>query len=273
MKPRWSTLGAIASVAFTVVALATVHAVAESPAAPPTQDSASLCSITVGSAVPVSPVDGAATTYLVTLDPPAADAKVAASGAVSLFTREDRYDVPFHDADIRRHQGSEYAGTVLAVRFPAPVRLEGGYVSSLTSPGTVQCAPRDPFMPTVEHKPEPPAAPAPSTSVNIDAPMPVSDPMPACAVYYAQASTVKTAPLQTPSIVQMNGDRQIAFARVRIAPNGSVISATIARPSHSSLFDDAVVHAAERSTYTPAIFRCVAVGGDYLFGGVFDPPR
>src|ERR1700729_941990 len=150
MNSSGSALGTIAAVAFTAAfAFAIPRAVAEPSTAPAAQDGARLCSIVVGSAAPVSPVDGAASTYLVGLYPPTADTKVTASGTVSFFTRDERYDVAFHDADIRQHQDGENAGTVLAVRFPAPVRLEGAYVSAVASPVVLQCAPRNPFMPTL----------------------------------------------------------------------------------------------------------------------------
>jgi hypothetical protein len=44
---------------------------------------------------------------------------------------------------------------------------------------------------------------------------------------------------------------------------------SVLRPSPFSRIDDGVKRAVERSTYSPAIFRRNAVGGEYNFVGVY----
>jgi TonB family protein len=117
----------------------------------------------------------------------------------------------------------------------------------------------------------PQAARGPASVVDIIAPAPILDPMPECSVPYAEPRTLRISRLQLPEIVAENGDDQIAGVRVRLAPNGSVVSVTVVEPSHLPAFDEAVVHAAQHSTYAPGIFRCAAVGGEYKFVGAAQP--
>jgi TonB family protein len=253
------------------LALSGPAAFADSATAVPSQQS-SLCWIAVGAADPVAADRGAASTYFVNLVPPSGDAKVTISGTIALFTMNERYDITFHDADVRKRTGADYAGTVLAVHFPAPVRIEGAHVSALTAPVSEQCAAASPLLLTLAYKPAvPPAPPEPASVADVSAPEPVHDPLPQCAMPYAEAKTLQVVPVQTPPVSPMDEDRFETWVMVRLAPSGGVISSSIARSSHFLAFDEAVRHAAESARYAPAVFRCATVGSEYKFVGVAEP--
>jgi TonB family protein len=55
------------------------------------------------------------------------------------------------------------------------------------------------------------------------------------------------------------------LVRVDLAPSGALIDASIAESSGIHSLDVAALEAARESRFAPAVLKCVAVGGSYLY--------
>jgi len=59
---------------------------------------------------------------------------------------------------------------------------------------------------------------------------------------------------------------------VTVGAQGNIINAAIDRSSNNMAIDQAALHAARRSTYSPKLENCQATTGDYTFVANFQPP-
>ncbi len=92
----------------------------------------------------------------------------------------------------------------------------------------------------------------------------------ACAKPYAEPEVVNAAAPDLPKS-QWPKQKVSAQVAVTIAPSGKIASAKIYKSSGDAVVDNAVLTAAEKSTYSPKRVNCQAVEGTYVFRADFGP--
>jgi TonB family protein len=90
----------------------------------------------------------------------------------------------------------------------------------------------------------------------------------ACANPHVNATVTMPAQPRMPSGLRAGGSTIVV---VTIAPNGSVVRASVLTSSGNAQIDRAVVVAAQHSAYSPELVNCKAVEGAYLFRADFAP--
>jgi TonB family protein len=198
-----------------------------------------------------------------------------ASGVVTLWTADARYDVRFVDAVVL-HYGRVTAGipdpVPIVLRFPAPVRIESAVVTSLDAPTPGPCDP-----PYVPWRSGGPIAIGTETQVAAyrqkaeeavarDAPQPAPYTPPQCPVRFAPPKTVRTF---APRAMRYNG---IVDVLVTVGTDGQALSVETLRSSGFSAVDAVAKDAAVRARYQAEIFDCRKIVGTYLFSVEFSFP-
>ena len=200
----------------------------------------------------------------------------AGSGVVSLYATATRYDVRFEGVNTRR-RGFAYpdAGVPVVIRFPQPVELESAVVTSLDAPLPRPCgplyapwvarpnAPRSRALNAEDRAREDAYRTRADAATARDAPEPQPYERATCARPFVSPSTVVAVEPQTPRAASgVSGDVQVF---VTVGTDGRARRADLWRSVGNPFADRVAVDAARRSQYTPEIYHCVPVAGDYLF--------
>jgi hypothetical protein len=201
-----------------------------------------------------------------------------ASGTVSLWAGNRRYDVPFRDVVALDSRDRISPETSFVVRFPAPTTLDGAVVTAIDEGGTLH--PCDPwFSPWVRGAPSGPDYRSPEertteerflsrarAAVAVDAPPAVADPV-TCSAPTRSGRTVYAVSPNSPSPI-LSG---LAVVMVLLDPSDKIAGVRIERSSGNRSLDIVALSAARGSEYQGQIFRCRHVMGGYLFSVQFDP--
>lgn len=266
-------------VAMTVLTIATAGAIASAQTAPlPT---ATMVPAGPGTAAwcPLSPrvrdVDDTHTRYALSFRAPESS---SASGIVSLWAGERRYDVPFHNVVALDSRDRISPETGIVVRFAAPTVLTGAVVTAIDEGASrLQCDPwYAPWVPSAvsdadRRNPESRVADErfiarARTATPIDAPAAVVDPRP-CTTPDRSARTVFAA---RPDAPQSAGGG-LSVIKVLLDESDHIVNARVERPSGDRRLDAAALGAARGSQFEGQIFRCHHVMGAYLFTVEFGP--
>jgi TonB family protein len=86
-----------------------------------------------------------------------------------------------------------------------------------------------------------------------------------CEVPNAPASTTYGAVPAIPVIAANLDLTGTTFVQVDVAADGTLLNATVAKPSGTPLLDRAAIQAARESSFQPEIRDCLPVAGSYLF--------
>jgi TonB family protein len=200
-----------------------------------------------------------------------------ASGTISLYAHDVRYDIPFSQAIVPGWGDRTTAPTPIVVRFPRPVDFDGAYVSSLDNPTPAPCA--TPFVPWIRygsnHLPfgivtttDAAFERAAQAAVPVDAPPPVPDARP-CETPDRRASTIHAAEPTYPR--EASSVSGTATVRVILNADDSVYGVLLERSTQNDALDRSALVAARNSRYLGATFRCKPTVGVYLFLVSFGP--
>jgi TonB family protein len=210
------------------------------------------------------------------------------TGTLALFTQGARYDVPFASA---LAPGISAGGTPspVVVQFPGPVRLDGAYVAVA---GGERCsAPYQPWVGSdndavrigsvMTGRPRPPRLPddvspnrarwdafrtlAAAAAAPLSAGAPVTLAPLACKQPARAATTVHAAEPDVPTQAINRGASGVARVLVLLDARGALTGAQVVSSSLDRALDASALDAAKRAEFRPAIFRCEAVAGAYIF--------
>ena len=198
-----------------------------------------------------------------------------ASGVVTLWTADARYDVRFDDAVVL-HYGRVTFGIPdplpIVLRFPAPVHVESAVVTSLDAPTPGPCDPQ--YVPwrargTIAVNMAMQASAYRRRAGDVaarDAPPPTPYAPPDCPVRFAPAKTVRT---YAPRPMRFNGTVNVL---VTVSTNGRALAVETLTSSGNSAVDAVAKDAAIRAQYEAEIFDCRKIVGTYLFSVEFSYP-
>lgn len=231
--------------------VAAAFAAAPPPAAPPTAASAESDNVsagkTCGIGLQATKIAGTPNAVTVRLrSAPHPGATITAYGATTQWSAPIG---PYATASVGRGDAKEYS---FVVRADGPI--EAVLYQRANPPCTTQAAVRERTSydgPDVERPTLALGAPKPLDPIN-------------CAQRYAPATTVVASEPKTPPIAQQQGVTGVVNVLVSIDEFGKPTRAVI-QSSPSRLLNDASIDAALRSTFSPEIFRCHSVPGDYIF--------
>jgi hypothetical protein len=216
-------------------------------------------------------VDGTRTRYAVVLTSLETG---RASGIVSLYAGNTRYDVPFHNAVALDTRDLKTPATPIVVRFAASTVLDGAAVTSIEDNGTNPCDPvfspwssillLSPQTPEDRRRHELLVARA-RAEIGIEAPTPVADRI-SCAVPYRLPRTTFAFEPTTP----YRDARGIAHVLVLLGPDNRVLGTRIEQSAGNEMMDNVALYAVAHSRFEGAIFRCRPVFGTYIFSVEFN---
>jgi TonB family protein len=189
------------------------------------------------------------------------------SGTLALYAGNDRYDVPVQDAVARSIAIRRSVQPPVVIRFPAPVKIEGGYLASVEGAGAGRCTPEGGLTRVASSNPIDEAAVANARAY--DAPNPIADPSGSCATPFVDSTTTKVAGLQVPDGATENHEGGTVEWVVLIDETGKVIGLHLLESSDYSDLDRAAAQSAQSSSYLPALFRCVPIRSFYVFRADF----
>lgn len=101
-------------------------------------------------------------------------------------------------------------------------------------------------------------------------PGPTATPKPVCSAPLVDASTIEKYTPEMPAAARDAGLTGTSQVKVDLSATGTVLDATIATSSGSTILDAAAIQAAKRTTYAPKVLDCQRVPGSYLFRVEFD---
>lgn len=190
-----------------------------------------------------------------------------ASGVLSVYAGDRRYDVRFAGARVAGTLDRDAARTPIAVELPDGVVPDGAAVTRTEAPEAAVCRPvlqpwtgphralRAPPRFTIPPAAAPALRPAP----------PVDEPAPRCAFPSAAARTVRAAtPIMPPSAEAARASGT-TVTMVLLAPNDDILGVGIARSSGRDDLDASALQATSRSLFATGAFRCAPYYGEFLF--------
>jgi TonB family protein len=242
------------------------------PSASP-QAAPSGCLARLSAVVPLdADTSGKAQTYALTLTSLGLDPG-RASGTIAVYAGNERYEVPFSRVIATGARDSSLDGaTPIFVRFPRPLAVDGGYVTSLADPEPGKCIPAYPWTPKnaaakLAQANVPKLRKRLETAKVVDAPPAVSEATPTCAHPYAAAS-VKTE--VTPTLPEAAQDMEgNVETLVSLDGAGAVVDVEVWHTSGHDPLDRAAAKAALASKFSPEVFRCVNVPASYVVQSSF----
>lgn len=261
-----------------LLALATAApCIADSPAATPrpvasarparTEPGTRYCPLSAG----VLDLDGAHTRYAVSVG---ALQTGLASGIVSLFAANRRYDIPFRNmVVVDSRDKTTTPSPPVVVRFPEATVLDGAAVTAIGDSGQERCDPVfNPWIPIAfVYRPDSEAGRAQQLTraraqdvVPLDAPVPVADPV-ACPSPNVPSRTVSAFEPRNPA----PGVKATVQVVVLLDTDDKLFGTRVQLSSGNRDLDRAAVDAAARSRFQGAIFRCRHVIGAYIFSVMF----
>jgi hypothetical protein len=192
-----------------------------------------------------------------------------ASGVVSLYAGNRRYDVPFHDVVALDTRDLTTPATPVVVRFATPTVIDGAAVTSIDDNGLKPCAPL--FSPWSSAIPMNAQSAADRrryellrararTDTGLEVPSPADDPV-SCAVPYRRPRTTYAFEPTSP-FRDAHGTSTIL---VMVGTDDRVLGGRVERSSGNTALDRVALDAAGRSRFVGSIFRCKPVIGIYLF--------
>lgn len=107
--------------------------------------------------------------------------------------------------------------------------------------------------------------PGPGDGVATSSPEPTPTPKPVCAAPLVDASTIEKYTPEMPAAARDAGLSGTTQVKVDLSASGTVLDASVAVSSGSTMLDVAAIQAAKRTTYAPKIVDCQRVPGSYLF--------
>jgi TonB family protein len=252
--------------------LASASAPTAAAANPTPAPSAALCLAIVRDLIPLdASADGKASVYAVTLSS-LSGVSGTASGTLSLISDRQRYDVPFKDAIATGDPEHATNPSMIFVKFAEPTDILGARVASLDGDSGGPCLPYTTWGHWVRSKASPTdlaaqATTRAKTAQAILAPPPIDvQPLP-CAGPDADVRATLAAHPADP--VNHRGSN-VVEVEVYIADDGTAAGAAIYKSSNFPDLDQAALDTALRSTYTPRIRHCRAMGGEYIFRADFE---
>lgn len=112
--------------------------------------------------------------------------------------------------------------------------------------------------------------PGPGDSVATSSPEPTATPKPVCSAPLVDASTIEKYTPEMPAAARDAGLSGTTQVKVDLSASGTVVDASVAVSSGSTILDVAAIQAAKRTTYAPKVVDCQRVPGSYLFRVEFD---
>ncbi len=214
----------------------------------------------------VTDLDGARTRYAVALSGVNGG---PASGTLSLYSGDQRFDVPFANVTVVATNDATSVPTPIVVRFAAPTKLDG---ATMTRAGTCEL-PFSPWTPNTKQRgavplPETPFLRAARAATPVDAPQPTTDAL-TCAKPYAEHGDHFAPKPQWPRIAE----QQMAFGTIDLLvvvnANGSLFGTRVDRSAGTPTFDATALAWVGNSRFDPEIFRCRPVAGAYHYAITF----
>ncbi len=249
-------------------------AASPAPAASPGAASAApmYCDARIGfgvglDAAPGSPLARTWALALATLDTNSA----SGSGSLALFVGTKHYEIPFVNAALAASsEDMLHVATPIVVRFPQPVVVDGGYVSTIGGDAAGACPPHAVWT---RQQHQPPQTDFTKRASEITA---VAAPDPelwkgACAKPVVGANlTAAVQPAQMPATGQESGTGT-AVVVVAVGRDGKAAGARVIGSTGKAWLDRAALKEANASSYSPASFDCQPIEGAYIFVVEFTP--
>jgi TonB family protein len=189
------------------------------------------------------------------------------SGILSVYSGNDRYDVPYANrqalgtTDVLVAQENRFA-----VKFPPNVAIDAAYVARMMIPEPFDCPlgfvwPRDAegsagVQEIASDVLREPAVPAPA---------PVTEPSPTCAEPERRLQTHEIKSPEIRDFVHENGITGEVQFKVMVLPDGSAGGAEVTKSSGSAVVDQAVKLAALQSTFDPELWHCRPIISRFLY--------
>jgi hypothetical protein len=243
-------------------------------AKPTPAPSAALCLAIVKDLIPLdAAADGKASLYAVTLES-LSDTSGTASGTLSLIADRQRYDVPFKNATAIGDNVYATNPSMIFIKLAEPADILGARVASLEGDDGGPCAPYTTWGPWVRSKTSPSgsdqvveATALAKTTQAIHAPPPVEElPLP-CA---GRDADVRATIAPHPANPVSHRGSNIVRIKLYITDDGTAAVAAVYKSSNFPDLDQAALDTALRSTYTPKVRNCRAMGSVYIFQADFE---
>ncbi|MBV8370241.1 MAG: hypothetical protein JO036_15150 [Candidatus Eremiobacteraeota bacterium] len=218
----------------------------------------------------VTVIDGTKTRYAITLHGLETG---LASGIVSLYAGNRRYDVRFKNVVVPDMADDKTPEAPVVVRFPAAVSLDGAAVTAIEENGMTTCSPVfSPWIASVDgavnndgRRTEELRARA-RAQVPIDAPTAVDDPV-SCAVPYRAPQTTFAF---KPGNPYPDAEGQAVIV-VLLGPDDRILGTRVLKTAGNNIMDRVALAATARSRFEGSVFRCRHVFGAYTFVVSFTP--
>ncbi|MBV9102614.1 MAG: TonB family protein [Candidatus Eremiobacteraeota bacterium] len=194
------------------------------------------------------------------------------SGTVTVYSGDDRYDIPFHDAvaapDV---DGPEHQPHPIVVRFPDRVTIDAAYLSAIDGPHGGPCnvgnvwfhnAPsvRSTFTDLRDQR----TFEQSKAVVQIAAPVPTKEPRP-CGTPDSPGRLVHASQASWPQFAKLRGEDGQVTIEVFVRSDGGVGSTRVWSSSGYKDLDDEAIRSAVTSKFEAPTFRCRRVFGTYKF--------
>jgi hypothetical protein len=247
---------------------------AEAAVTPTPAPSAALCLAIVKDLIPLdAAADGKASLYAVTLES-LGDASGTASGTLSLIADRQRYDVPFKNATVIGDTVYATNPSMIFIKLAEPADILGARIASLDGDDGGPCLHYTTWGHWVRSKTTPAgpdlaaeATTLAKTTQPIHAPPPVEEqPLP-CA---GRDADVRATLAPHPADPGNHRGSNIVRIKVYVADDGTAGVAAVYKSSNFPDLDQAALDTALRSTYTPRIHNCRAMGAIYIFQADFE---
>jgi TonB family protein len=241
-------------------------------AEPTPAPSAALCLAVVKDLVPVdATADGKASLYAVTLLS-LNGATGTASGTLSLIADRQRYDVPFKDAVAIGDPEHTTNRPMILVNLAEPANILGARIASLDGDSGGPCSPYTTWGHWVRSKATSTDLVAEATTLARTA-SPIAAPPPTDVqplVCAGPDADVRATLAANPADPVNHRGSNVVDVEVYVTDDGTAAGATIYKSSTFPDLDQAAMDTALRSTYTPRIRHCRAMGAAHIFRADFE---